>query len=162
MRQICKECLSLHRSCPLRSPALFALIARFGELSVLSANVLQAFHSFPTHRCQSHHPRSHLLRLCSSHDHSPFHPPVLLSHPSPCLAPGQHQLHRVGRADRHQRARWPQPGNSSAAEVSPCTPSSKSVALFLFLWARHGGQGASNWCSPSSKPFSTYRCVFML
>ena len=35
------------------------------------------------------------------------------------VASGQHQLHRVGGADRHQRAGRPQPGNSSAAEVSP-------------------------------------------
>lgn len=45
--------------------------------------------------------------LCShSHYHAPscFVTTSSSSHPSLCLASGQHQLHGVGRTDRHQRA----------------------------------------------------------
>lgn len=78
---------------------------------------------------------------------------LLFSRPSLCLASGQHQLHGVGRADRHERTGWPQPGNSSTAEVSPCALSSKRIALFLFLWLRKRGEVSLKWGTRWRKQF---------
>lgn len=48
------------------------------------------------------------------------------------LTSGRQRLHRVSRAHRQQRAGWPQPGNSSAAEVSACTLETQ-VNIFVSL-----------------------------
>lgn len=83
------------------------------------------------------------------------YPPLLFSNSSVSmsLASGQRQLHGVGRADRHQRAGWPQPGNSSAAEVS--TLSNRRIALFHFLWEEGGVQRGDGKARDQSflKPF---------
>lgn len=95
--------VSLHHGRPLCSPLFSAQIVPFGEFSALPATLCASisFLSSP--------PLSvFVIRPLTSRGSAPLHaavrPPVLLSHPSPCLAPGQHQLRGVGRADRHQRA----------------------------------------------------------
>lgn len=137
---------------PLLSFTLLFVSFPYLNIFPLVSSFLHPFCPFPCPTCCCHSCRvcSHLLspslpRPSYSLTQLYFSLPSL-TRLSLSLASGQHQLHGVGRADRHQRAGWPKPGNSSAAEVSPCTLSSRRVALFLFLWKK-GLEAAVKWSS---------------